>query len=284
MSKKISDRVSSFTTDLGSTIKSCMKVILQSRRPTISKSSPGGGRLIIMGNGPSLAQTIERYGERLKSGPTLAVNFAANTPEFARLRPRYYVLADPHFFVRGGHENVDSLYRNLSEVVDWEMTLFVPVKMYAVARCLLSNPKIGIETFNPVGFEGFGWAERLAFSSGLGMPRPRNVLIPAIMCGILAGYKRIAIAGADHSWMKTIEVNENNEVISVQPHFYADSKEEKSRVTTTYRNYRLHDIVYSFYVAFKSYFAVKRYADSRGIEIVNVTPGSYIDAFPRGEL
>lgn len=270
--------------DLGSTLKSCVKIALQSRTPSISKSAPKGESLIIMGNGPSLGDAIRDHAGVLKSHPLMAVNFAANTDEFMELRPQYYILADPHFFVRGGHENVDRLYERLSHDVDWEMRLFVPVRMYAVAQCLVSNPRIRIETFNPVGVEGFAWVESLAFSSGRGMPRPRNVLIPAIMCAMLAGYKKIAIAGADHSWMRTIEVNELNEVISVQPHFYADSKEEKSRVTTTYRNYRLHDIVYSFYVAFKSYFAVKRYSDRKGIEIVNVTPGSFIDAFPRKRL
>lgn len=284
MNSNISDKMSQFVTNIGTTFKSMIKIVIQSSRPTISKSAREGETLIIMGNGPSLATTIRDHSDILKSHDLMAVNFAANTDEFLSLKPKYYILADPLFFSKGGHTNVDTMYQRLSSMVDWKMKLFVPSKMFNVAQCLISNPNIEIETFNPVGVEGFAWAESLAFRSGYGMPRPRNVLIPAIMSGILAGYKKIAIAGADHSWMRTIEVNDKNEVISVQPHFYKDSDEEKSRVTTTYRNYRLHDIVYSFYVAFRSYFAVRRYADSHGIEIVNVTPDSFIDAFPRKNI
>ena len=116
------------------------------------------------------------------------------------------------------------------------------------------------------------------------MPRPRNVLIPSIMLAIAAGFKRIYIAGADHSWMKTISVNDNNEVVSIQPHFYKENEQEKKRVNTEYMHYPLHQIVYSFYVAFKSYFEIKAYADSIGTEIWNITPGSFIDAFPRKKL
>lgn len=34
-------------------------------------------------------------------------------------------------------------------------------------------------------------------------------------------------------------------------------------------------------IAFRSYWHIADYARSRGIEIINATPGSMIDAFPR---
>ena len=47
---------------------------------------------------------------------------------------------------------------------------------------------------------------------------------------------------------------------------------------------RLHIILYHMHVAFKSYFILEAYARRLGKEIVNVTPGSYIDAFKRMKL
>lgn len=237
-----------------------------------------------MGNGPSLSTNIRDNMDILNSSHTLAVNFAANAEEFTSLRPEYYVLADPHFFTHPSNDtNVERLYRRLNEDVDWEMTLFIPARI-KIMPGLLTNPKIKIEKFNPVGVEGFKWFENIAYSSGRGMPRPRNVLIPAIMVGIQMGFKEIYLIGADHSWLKTLDVNENNEVISVQPHFYKDNDEEKDRITSVYKNIKLHEILMSFYVAFNAYHKIAAYASRMGVKIYNSTPSSYIDAFTRKPL
>ena len=132
--------------------------------------------------------------------------------------------------------------------------------------------------------EGFAWFERFTYRYKWGMPRPRNVLIPALMCGMWLGYTSLYIVGADHSWMKTICVDNDNTVVSVQPHFYKDDPREQKRIDSDYRNYRLHDIVHSFYVAFRSYHTLERFAKKTGIRIFNSTPESFIDAFPRTSL
>lgn len=277
----ISDKISSFVGNLSGTVKSIVKLMFQSRRSFVPKAD--GERVIIMGNGPSLNETIENHIDILKTTPAIAVNFAANAPQFTMLRPRYYVLADPHFFVNKQDINVAKLMSNLSELVDWTMTLFVPnsVKNHNIT---ITNKNISIEYFNMVGVEGFQWFENFAFSRGYGMPRPRNVLIPSIMIAMQMGYKEIYITGADHSWTKTLSVNENNEVISIQPHFYKEDEKEQKRIRTDYLHYPLHQIIYSFYVAFKSYFVIQRYAKNRKIDIYNSTPESFIDAFPRRPL
>ena len=269
-----------FLSRMGQSAKSVVKMALQSRRSTVSNADRGGRPLIIMGNGPSLADNIRDDIELLKHSDTLAVNFAANAPEFSELRPRYYLLADPHFFVRPVTDpNVTRMLRKFLEV-DWEMTLFVP----ASAKIDILNPNIRIERFNFVGVEGFRWLERWAYRKGLGMPRPRNVLVPAIMTGISLGYRRIYIIGADHTWLRTLSVSDDNMVVTVQPHFYKDNDEERERVTAVYRDVRLHDILLSFHLAFKSYHAIAQYARAEGVEIINSTPGSFIDAFPRQRL
>lgn len=278
-----SDSIADFMSRLGSSVKSLVKIALYSRRCTIRKDADEKERIIILGNGPSLAGAIEHDLSKLQSSPSLAVNFAANAEEFQMLAPRYYVLADPHFFNGESDPNVKKLHDNINRKVTWKMTLFVP-SMSRKAIRWLNNPNVDIEYFNPVGAEGFRWLTDFAYRTGRGMPRPRNVLIPAIMIAILLGYKEIYLAGADHSWMKTISVDEQNRVISVQPHFYKDNDAERERVTTTYMNYRLHDIVNSFYVAFKAYHEIAAYATTHGIHIYNSTPESFIDAFERRPL
>ncbi len=281
MTKTASDKIASFASRLGQTAKSIVKLLTQRRRATITKADADTSRpLIILANGPSLNQTIAESLPSLQAHPTLAVNFAANAPEFRTLRPRYYVLIDPHFFSATDDPNVTRLWDNLARV-DWPMTLIVPARR---RRLIPKSVNIDTLTVNDIAVEGFLPLENAAFARGWGMPRPRNVLIPSIMAAIAMGFKEIYLTGADHSWMKTISVNDNNQVVSIQPHFYKDNDKELARVRTDYLHRPLHTILDSFRIAFASYHTIARFAATRGIRIVNSTPGSYIDAFPRAPL
>lgn len=266
-----------------SLLKSLAKIAIESKKCTVSHADDAERAIIIMGNGPSLSDTIRESEEAILSHPSMSVNFAANADELYALRPRYYILADPIFFSEAPHENVNLLWQNFNSRIDWPMTLFIPATHKAASK-KITNRNIRIEFFNPVGVEGFQWLENMAFNSGAGMPRPRNVLIVAIMVAIKMGYKEIYLTGADHSWTRTLEVSEDNLVVTVQPHFYKDNDAEQTRVTSIYKDIRLHQILHSFHVAFKSYFNIRRYADIHGIKIYNATPGSFIDAFERRSL
>lgn len=269
-----------FVDKLIDSVRGFVKIALQSRSVNLSASEKTD-TLIILANGPSLNDTIDAHGDLLRTTDTLAVNFAANAPVFRDLKPKYYVLADPHFFSGKAEPNLLDLWRNLA-AADWGMTLVVPARQAACARTLLGSSNVEIATFNAVGTEGFG--AEWAYAHRLAMPRPRNVLIPSIMIGIWLGYKRIILTGADHSWMKSLSVSDDNEVVSIQHHFYAESGREQQRVSHEYRGYHLHQIVESMAVAFRSYHQIASFAQHRGVVILNATPGSFIDAFPRTTL
>lgn len=259
---------------------SLLKALLMSRRP-----SPAGGEkprpLVVMGNGPSLRSVIDNNSRWLQDNDRMAVNFAANTPDFFSLRPQYYVLADGHFFSRGTDPNVEKLWQNL-EATSWKMTLWVPWKYGAEAwRRIGGHQQVEIKVFNLTPLEGFTAVTHTLIDRGLGMPRPRNVLIPAIMAAIREGYRKIYLAGADHTWTRTLSVDDENFVVSIQPHFYEDNKEEHARVRSTYAGLRLHDVLGSMTIAFRSYWQIASYARSRNVSIINATAGSMIDAFPR---
>lgn len=262
------------------TILTLGKVALKSRKTGENARQPRSNPLIIMGNGPSLRQTIEEHSDILMSCDTTAVNFAANTPEFFRIKPSHYILADPHFFEGGASDpNVRLLWENLGKA-DWPMTLHIPA--FRKASGLPEN--ISVQRYNLTPGEGYDAFCHPLFRNGLAMPRPRNVLIPAIMEGIRDGYREIYIVGADHTWPHTLYVDDSNRVVSVQPHFYEDNKKELDRVAQEYSGLHIHDVLSSMVVAFRSYHEIRRYADKSGIRIFNSTPGSLIDAFTRQRL
>ncbi|MDE6668941.1 MAG: hypothetical protein K2K26_04555 [Muribaculaceae bacterium] len=269
---------------------SLLKVALRSRRVPALKTEVRVRPLTVMGNGPSLRGVLEGDRAVLRDCDLMAVNFAPNTSAFFELKPQYLVLADPHFFnvsAENSDSNVVRLWENLHRV-NWPLQLLVPVRFTSVARVLAygagqhkENDKLQIKTFNTTPAEGVRSVSHWLFDRGLAMPRPRNVLIASLMLGIWLGYKDIRIVGADHTWSQSLWVDEMNRVVSVQPHFYEDKKDELDRVAAEYAGYHLHDILRSLTVAFESYHHIAAYAVRHGVKITNLTPGSMIDAFPR---
>ena len=283
---KTFDRLSKSLKTAADTAMSIAKIALLSGKHVTVPRADAGARMVILGNGPSLNETIAQSSDFLMQHHRLAVNFAANAPAFSTLQPTHYVLADPHFFHAINEPNVARLWLALSQV-DWAMNLFVPVNVSLppdVAGIIAGNACLRLHRYNLTPVEGAEWLENWAFKHLLGMPRPRNVLIPSIMIAIACGYRTIYIAGADHSWTRTLSVDDENNVVSIQPHFYKEDEKEVQRVNTEYMQYPLHQILYSFYVAFRSYHTIARYAGHLGVDIFNITPGSFIDAFPRKKV
>lgn len=278
----ILDKISNALSAAAASVASILKVALLSRpaAPRIKKTD--GKTIVIMGNGPSLRATIDNRLDWLLSHDLMAVNFAANTPDFSNLRPSQYILADGHFFSGISTDpNVRRLWDELNRV-SWEMTLWVPRRSFHLAKALaLGNDNLRLKTFNLTPVEGERHLCHALFDAGLGMPRPRNVMVPAIMTAIREGYSKIYLCGADHTWTRTLSVDDENFVVSVQPHFYKDNDKEHERVRSAYAGLHLHDVLGSMTVAFRSYWHIADYARRRGVEIINATPGSMIDAFPR---
>lgn len=276
--------IADFVENLLLSVKSIVKILLESRKCTVTRVAQADESLVIMGNGPSLKQTIEHEVNKLAEHPLMAVNYAIRSDEFFELKPQYYTMIDPAFFTGYEQEgNVRNLWRSMIESVDWPMTIFVPAKANVPAD-VSTNKNLLIERINPIGVEGFAWLEDWAFRTGRGMPRPRNVLIGSLMVGLKLGYKKIYVVGADHTWTENLQVNERNELCAVENHFYKEGDSDHAARASIYRGVRMHQMMYSLYVAFKSYFAIERYARKSGVEIINATPHSFIDAFERGSL
>ncbi len=279
--KKI-DRIKSVVTAFSDSLASLVKVVLMSRCPSPSRNR-GDATLIVMGNGPSLRDAIDNHRGVLAAHDLLSVNFAPLTSDFFDLKPAMHLIADGLFFQKEKPGNVEEMWEALRRV-DWNMVVYVPAQKKSFAELQSLPANVEVRYFNLTPASGWKWIVHKLYGAGLAMPRPRNVLVPSLMTAIREGYSRIVLTGADHSWSKTLWVTDNNRVVSVQPHFYRDNEKERDRVESLYKDIRLHQIYESFAIAFRSYFAVKEFADSRKVEIINATSGSFIDAFPRMSL
>lgn len=262
---------------MGATLASMARVVLMShgkvvKYPDLSQ----GSDLVILGNGPSIVDLLTRGAAFLAGKSSMAVNFSLNSDLIFNHQPQLYILADPYFFTGTHDERVRQLWSNINKV-SWGMTLFIPYGRKVDA--MLDNENISVKRFHMTPIEGFKAFTHTSFKLGLGMPRPRNVLITALMVAVASGFKRIYLAGAEHSWLKDMVVDDNNRLGVALPHFYENNEE---KVHVHYMNKTLAEELESLRIAFNSYQEIRAYIDTlHDVRIFNITPGSYIDAFDR---
>lgn len=264
-----------------------VKIILQSKwRTELPASFSNPDELLILANGPSLNRTVGEANTFVQDKTLLAVNFCVTSPIFEQLRPELYLIADPLFWIVP--EKRIQLFQTLAEKTTWSLNLFMPKRAWKNREwqpMLANNPHIRVYCYNTTPIEGFQSFCNWIFRRGWGVPRPHNVLIPAIAMGLRLPFQKIYLAGADHSWLPEITVTDENVVLMHQKHFYDQNKSQAATVTQeNLHSARLYTILYHMYVAFKSYFVLEAYARKLGKEVINITPGSYIDAFKRMKL
>jgi hypothetical protein len=276
-------------------LASIVKVIILSKFNNVLKLKVNSNKdCIILGNGPSLTNSLHEYKNTLKNYDLICVNNFVKSELFYEIKPNFYILAANILFKPENElstsyiELRDEIFNNLKVKTKWKINLMVPFE----ARKSVYFKKFIAENhfFNPIYFnntpvEGLKFVNNFLFKFGLGMPRPHNVLIPAIMNCIHLNYKNIYLLGADHSWLKEISVNQKNEALVNQKHFY-DLNESRPLKMEDYisRPRLLHEIIHKFYHTFKGYWDIKHYANFKNINIYNSSEYSMIDAFEKKEI
>lgn len=261
------------------TVSSILKILIQSKRATPICNPTPFDEVVVLGNGPSAKEFLEQKQDFLQQKAILAVNFFAKHEKFAQLKPSFYVLADPAFFLREEAAGILDILRNS---VNWNLLLMIPnyAKKQALWKekqaVLLQNTSIKIAYYNMTKIDGFDCFLYRAISKGWGLPAPRNVLVPSIAHCIRMNFKTIYVAGADHSWIKQLWINDNNEVMIDDKHFY-DTSNSKQIVRVA----PLCIVLESISLALKSYIHLNNLAQKKNVRILNITPGSYIDVFDR---
>ena len=249
---------------------------------------------LILGNGPSLTQSLELYQNEFNQFDLIAVNRFPETDAYTELKPSILVLLAPQFFKPDSELSQEyilanqSLFEHLAKKTAWPLLIVAPANERGskqLADLLKRNKYIKVYYIKTSPMEGLVFFKHLMFSLRQGMPRPHNVLIPSLMIAIQAKYEQIAIVGADHSWLKEISVAKKNEALVHQKHFYDEnSSSPKQMADYIVRPRKLHEILHKFYLAFKGYWEISNYAKEKGVRIVNCSETSMIDAFERGTI
>ncbi len=240
-------------------------------------------RLCLLGNGPTFNQ-IEEHLEALKGFDFCAVNLSVNTDIFFRIKPKMFVIVDMMFWQQSEREGIKECWENIQKI-DWDITICIPFNSpISMKRTFEKNHFVKVRRYsNNVWQPELPMANRLKmwlYKKGWVSPDGTNVSIGAIYASILNGYKEINLLGLEHSWMKDVKVNDKNEVVLINRHYYGD-------VEHVWRDYegkpiKLVDFLASQLQTFTGHLSLRSFADYLGdVRIINRTKGSYIDAYER---
>lgn len=286
--------VSQFLSTLFASLLSLVKVIIRGRYAT---RLPARQRPVcsVLGNGPSLSESLTHQLDFIRQTEIVCVNNFAHSAAFTQLQPQNYVISDPNYFVFTEQTtDRDDIRRTLSvllEQVDWPMTLYVPHfanRSYVLEQIERGNASIRVVYFNYTVVSGFSRLTYWLYEKGLGMPRAQTVVIAALTLMVNRKFDTIYLFGADTSWHEQIRLNDQNQLLMKQIHFYdkpADVRHElvysdKHRQRTS----SMASQFLSLHKAFRGYEVLRDYADFRGVTILNASTKSYIDAFERMKI
>lgn len=243
------------------TIKGFFKVLFLSKfyakTPKVGKSE----ECVILCSGPSLIESIKKYKEKFVGKKLLVVNHFPETEYYEELEPSFLVLLNRKFWEYDKSISSDQKYLNLFEALITKTTWPITVCIDAKAKGKLDwitekNSNVSFIYFNKNGIEGFQWLRFFFWKKALASPRCWNVLIASTFLSVNLGFKKTYVFGADHSWFESLHINEKNETMIKQIHFY-DNEEKMNFVpfihSETKKPVPIQDLMHMYHMVFKEY-------------------------------
>jgi hypothetical protein len=278
-------KVQEFLQNLLLSFFSIMRWLFLAKRPHKCEVAK---KAVILGNGPSAKEYLNSWKRKGKTD-YWAVNFFAQTEVYSNVKPEHYIMVDPILWSKNVAEKTfhrrAKLYLEMNQKTDWSMILWVPNNAVKIIKNeFISNTKIIVKGFNENAVEGFYWLKNAFITNGAGVPRPRNILIPAIAKCIHLSYEKIVLIGTDHDWLKDVEVDEENKIWITDRHFYDKNILEKDKYRIRIKKganefLDFSELMYNYYHVFTGYKLLAKIANSRNVDIFNTTKHSFIDSF-----
>lgn len=255
----------------------------------------GSDKIVILGNGPSLLDSISQYKAEILENDKIVVNFFASSDLYEVVRPNIYVFADPAFFSVPEElkDSINKLLQDIKRKTTWPIKFFIP----STARNAVLIPLLQENKYISINFYFSGWQDIgkktkfEAWDENLIHPPAQNVLNVAIYLALYWGYKETYLIGADSSFLEDLRVDQNtNELFTIDRHFYdnkkvySDKKLIESKRGRVMNNWTLHDLIHAYGRMFEHYYELKQYADYKGLKVYNASEYSWINVFERRKL
>lgn len=247
----------------------------------------------ILANGPSLKDDFPLIlSELCDQDSVMAVNSFATTSLYEKVKPDYYVIVDPAFFMtKNIPHNIIKVQKNVVDAIKektvWNLKLIVPnaAKKNSHFKKIYENKNVTIIYFK--GTTILGGREKLNtffFKSNLANPLFQNVLISSIFFSLRMRFKNIYIWGADHSWHTEYVLGKDNILYTPDKHFYSASEVKfKPHLRTDGTPVRIHEEFANLSRTFRTYHSLQLFAKSIKCNVINKSSITWIDAFLRNK-
>lgn len=257
-----------------------------------------GERLVILGAGPSLRQTLGQVKPSFASDIVfLSVNDLYRDESFCTLRPAFHVIADPIYWDDDTYgEYAEPLSRAL-RAAEWSITLFMPLRAKkSRLHDALTGSNVHVAFYRTTPIKGLPTLEYLIFRARLGIPKTQNVLVAALAIALWMNFRSIALIGADHTWHRDLSLNQQNVLMTGEFHSYGSGSQRpflkpsgvgKSLARRTLGSadvFTMREIFLAWATVHESYEKLARIARRQDARITNCSAVTFIDAFERTEF
>lgn len=277
-----------FLAKLYASFLSILKVISQSDF-SLEKLKLNEHSCLILGNGPSVNQTIQQDLEKVQNTFSICVNHFGSTSSYETLQPNMYLLLDP-LFTDPSYELGQKLIQQICEKTHWSLIIYMPQdfkKSNQVIQQLKSNSHIKVYFFNYTIVNGFDCLNQYFFKKGWGMIQSQNVLVCAIFQALQLGFKEIYLTGADHTWHENMKVSDvDNALLLNDTHFYG-SKDINLSARIAKKSTIESPLALQFLSLYKVFLGHQKnaqFARDKGVKIINISQHSNIDVYERGGI
>lgn len=281
--KSISNIIVSIATNLViSFLSICRVLVLSSIKVAIKERNYFKLRkydvCCVLATGPSLKSAITNGELPSAEVDYFVVNLFCQSDYFQIIKPRFYFIVDGAFFSptdERGQNLVNQLANKLNKV-DWEMYLVVSsgAPNDGILKNI-TNSNVKILKMNSTTIEGYNTFRNMMYKLQLGMPRCQTVTNFALSAGITMKYNKILLYGADHSWTRDLFVDDDNVVCYGDRHVY------NTNLTVIKHKRTMAEILSDFSKMFATHEIIRQYADTENVKIINMTKGSFVDAYDR---
>lgn len=252
---------------------------------------------VVIGNGPSFAKTMAEHPDGFNNHDVFCVNSFPRTSAFTIYKPRYCVFADPGYWLMSASKELrddrDAVFRAINEKTEWKVQLLFPASAMQThkSNCpRFSNPNVSISYYNstlisnalPQKIRSHIYRKNLAIA-GL-----QTVVCGCLSLAIAMKYKKIALVGADASFLEDVTIDDaRNVLVTKDCHYYdnghlvprpifADVEQQKPLRTHQYLSY--------ISLMLEGFHECSLFAQDCSVRVINSSAHSWIDSFERGPI
>lgn len=233
---------------------------------------------LILANGPSANDILPEILRRRGEFDLYTMNFAQKSEFFFQLKSKMHILADPAFFKSTVSARVEENRKCLAAAfrkIDWALQLAVPRQYLSAAKDMYAAPSVSLMGFPTRSTSLCAKYQKRIIQKGYYSFGAQSVASSALYMALMAGYKKILLAGVDADWLKTMSVDQHNKVYWFDNHHYADNPEK------CYSGLSYSQEILCVARYFSELQAIHAYADTIHAEIINLYQESMVDIFPK---